>query len=231
VNLPAKPRRAPYLAPPAAPPFENRNLNVITSSDRTDWCTPASILERVRTVFGGAIGLDPCSHPADLVQADHVYQLPEEARALMHTIAAAKKAKDSAAMKEYQKILDEKLQGAWREQNGLLQPWRGFGGVFVNPPFSNETPKWARKIRDEFAQEGQDSNDELIALLPARVDANWFQELVIPHAAALVFWKGRLTFEGAKNQAPFPTVFAYYGEDDRRFYAVFGPKGWAPYRR
>lgn len=42
-----------------------------------DWCTPPSILASVREVFGGQIGLDPCSNEDSLVEAAIEYRLPE----------------------------------------------------------------------------------------------------------------------------------------------------------
>lgn len=42
-----------------------------------DWCTPPSIVESVRVVFGGSISLDPCSNEHSLVKADKEYLLPD----------------------------------------------------------------------------------------------------------------------------------------------------------
>lgn len=42
-----------------------------------DWCTPPAIVRSVRSVFGGAIALDPCSNEHSLVQADKEYHLPD----------------------------------------------------------------------------------------------------------------------------------------------------------
>lgn len=59
-----------------------------------------------------------------------------------------------------------------KEDDGLLQPWRGF--VWVNPPFSNATP-WA----DKFQEHGNG-----IWLGPV-AHSNWFQRLA---GAATVIW-------------------------------------------
>lgn len=45
-------------------------------STTKDWCTPPEILESVREVFGGQIGLDPCSNGFSLVDARVEYRLP-----------------------------------------------------------------------------------------------------------------------------------------------------------
>lgn len=41
-----------------------------------DWCTPPSIIQSVREVFGGSIALDPCSNEHSLVGAETEYVLP-----------------------------------------------------------------------------------------------------------------------------------------------------------
>lgn len=42
-----------------------------------DWCTPPSIVQSVRDVFGGTIALDPCSNEYSLVRAEKEYHLPD----------------------------------------------------------------------------------------------------------------------------------------------------------
>jgi hypothetical protein len=49
----------------------------IASAANTNWCTPASIVERVRATFGGTIALDPCSNDQSVVGAERSYSLPE----------------------------------------------------------------------------------------------------------------------------------------------------------
>ena len=41
-----------------------------------DWCTPPEIINSVRSVFGGRIGLDPCSNEYSMVHAEVEYRLP-----------------------------------------------------------------------------------------------------------------------------------------------------------
>lgn len=48
------------------------------TAKRTDWWTPPELVERVRAVFGGAIGLDPCGSPGSAVKAIREYYLPSE---------------------------------------------------------------------------------------------------------------------------------------------------------
>jgi hypothetical protein len=44
---------------------------------RKDWCTPPDIVRSVRDVFGGSIGLDPCSNAYSLVGAEVEFRLPD----------------------------------------------------------------------------------------------------------------------------------------------------------
>ena len=67
--------------------------------------------------------------------------------------------------------------------------------------------------------------EEIIALLPARVDTKWFQEDIFPTAAAICFWKGRLTFLGAPAPALFPSAVVYWGPNVQRFVSAFQTAG------
>lgn len=89
--------------------------------------------------------------------------------------------------------------------DGLAQPWKPHGTIYVNPPYGREILPWCQRMAIEGA-----AGAEIIALLPSRTDTKWMQEYV-QTAQALLFWKGRLTFMGAKDPAPFPSVVAYWG--------------------
>jgi hypothetical protein len=108
-------------------------------------------------------------------------------------------------------------------EDGLLANWAelGAGGVvFVNPPYGQTASRvWLRKITEEAAR-----GAEIVALLPARPDTQWFQR----HGAkaqAIVFWEGRLTFLGAPTSAPFPSLVLYYGPRPWAFLAAFEGQG------
>ena len=74
--------------------------------------------------------------------------------------------------------------------DGLAQDWEGF--AFVNPPYGAETGVWMRKLAD---------HGEGIALVFARTDVKWFQE-VAPKTSAICFIAGRLRFiSGATGEA------------------------------
>lgn len=92
--------------------------------------------------------------------------------------------------------------------DGLEEPWEGHGIVYVNPPYGAKLSLWARKIEHEAA-----NGVPIVSLTPARTDTRWFQDHLLTHANAVLFWRGRLTFddlrdggEAAPNVAPFPSV-------------------------
>ena len=68
------------------------------------------------------------------------------------------------------------------EDDGLTTPWEGL--AFVNPPYGSQTPKWMRKA----AEHGNS-----IALVFARTDVKWFQELAVS-TSGILFISGRIKF-------------------------------------
>lgn len=110
--------------------------------------------------------------------------------------------------------------------DGLLQEWPSDDGAgafltYVNPPYGRSLGAWMAKCNEESA-----NGAEIIALVPARTDTRWWEH--VTQADAICFWRGRLTFEGAPNAAPFPSALVYWGERRKRFVQVFGAKGWIP---
>lgn len=72
--------------------------------------------------------------------------------------------------------------------------------AFVNPPYGRALPAWIDKCLDEARQ-----GCEIIALVPARPDTQWFQR-VLPRADVALFWRGRIKFLNADPAAPSPNV-------------------------
>lgn len=110
-------------------------------------------------------------------------------------------------------------------QNGLKQPWHG--NVYCNPPYS-DAGEWVDKAITEF-QEGR--TDATILLLAARPETNAFHAL---RDFPVCFIKGRLTFIGNPNPAPFPSALVWVSEQSTDiFAAAFEEIGtvfvrWAP---
>jgi hypothetical protein len=101
--------------------------------------------------------------------------------------------------------------------NGLTRLW--FGRVYMNPPYGREIDAWVRKFVDSFREE---TMTEGIALVPARVDTQWFRRF---GQAPVCFVTGRLKFSGCNNSAPFPSAVFYLGGSSSRFADVFSGIG------
>jgi hypothetical protein len=104
-----------------------------------------------------------------------------------------------------------------RANDGLAQRWAG--RVFLNPPYGREIDGWIAKLVEEY---GHGAVTEAIALVPARVDTEWFRRLD-PFPRCFVY--GRLTFANADNPAPFPSAVVYLGRHVERFVEAFSPVG------
>lgn len=92
--------------------------------------------------------------------------------------------------------------------HGLLLPWEGL--VWCNPPYGRATKAWLQRL----ALHGNG-----IALVFARTETEAFTTAVWPHASALLFLRGRLTFfrpDGSEPRAGGnsggPSVLIGYGD-------------------
>jgi phage N-6-adenine-methyltransferase len=89
-----------------------------------------------------------------------------------------------------------------REQDGLVQDWTGHT-VFMNPPYGRVIGRWIEKAYQTSRQ-----GSLVVALLPARTDASWWHDFVMKGEIRLL--RGRLTFEGGKYPAPFPSAIVVF---------------------
>lgn len=80
------------------------------------------------------------------------------------------------------------------EDDGLKQEWTGT--CWMNPPYSREIAQWVNKASEE-AKKGS----TIVALLPVRTDARWWQENCLNRE--IHFIRGRLKFGNSINSAPF----------------------------
>lgn len=88
-----------------------------------------------------------------------------------------------------------------KDDNGLGLDW--FGTVWMNPPYTKGQVKvWITKLIKEMLA-GHITRG--VALVAARPDTQWFQTAV-SYAAEVRFLKGRLTFQGSTDPAPFPSA-------------------------
>jgi hypothetical protein len=110
------------------------------------------------------------------------------------------------------------------DPDGLNTDWVYAAGedalIYVNPPYRTA---WYTKIGATTLRlrDGQ----HMIALLPGKPGTGYFQDLV-EYASAIVFIRGRLTFKGAKDPAPFESALMYFGRRPHQFRAQFEKYGW-----
>jgi phage N-6-adenine-methyltransferase len=82
--------------------------------------------------------------------------------------------------------------------DGLLIEWGKCN--FVNPPYGNIIAKWLEKAVLE-----QEKGKTSVFLIPSRTDTKWWHTYVM-EADEIRFIKGRLRFQGAIYNAPFPSA-------------------------
>lgn len=180
-----------------------RDRKVLHSSRRDNWCTPLWFVELLWQ-FGDVV-LDPCSN----------------ARSLVHAYHSARRGRLPSPCPPHL-VSNNGLTVNWHHYCGHkkgmrrgVTPVDGF--VYVNPPYGRLVGPWVEKCRIEYER-----GAEVVALLPARVDTQWYQGA---GAVADVEVCGRLTFAGATSPAPFPSSVVYWGERVEEFAALFGPLG------
>lgn len=112
------------------------------------------------------------------------------------------------------------------EDDGLTLPWHG--SVYMNPPYGRVIGEWVTKLVGEFEA---GNVTEAIALVPARTDTEWWNRLTSCNRTIplVCFIRGRLTFIGNEDPAPFPSAVVYLGDNRTEFYEVFSAIGriWA----
>ena len=102
------------------------------------------------------------------------------------------------------------------DDNGLLKPWSG--SVWMNPPYGRRASEWMARLAN---------HGDGVALVFARTDTRMFFDHVWPKAAALLFIRGRLTFNRPDGSTPpkghnsgGPSVLIAYGSAAERLQAV-----------
>jgi hypothetical protein len=91
--------------------------------------------------------------------------------------------------------------------------------VFCNPPYGRSVRFWVQKANSEAAL-----GTEVLMLLASRTDTRWFHD-AMRVARSILFIEGRLTFLGASDPAPFPSVVLYYGTAPTTFAQCFAHLG------
>lgn len=97
-----------------------------------------------------------------------------------------------------------------KTQNGLIQDWKKYKDVFINPPYDYISLK-------EYTNKAIE-HKECIMLIFARVDTELFQDKIFPNAYSIFFLKGRIKFldkEGnvGKSCAGAPSCLIAFSEN------------------
>jgi hypothetical protein len=107
--------------------------------------------------------------------------------------------------------------------NGLEHDWRAenktLGLVYVNPPYGRHVGDWVTKCIHESLRDL-----EIVLLTTARPDTDWYDR-ARRNCHGWCEIKGRLTFKGAKDPAPFPSAVHYWGFRPHLFAHVFSVLG------
>jgi phage N-6-adenine-methyltransferase len=109
--------------------------------------------------------------------------------------------------------------GFTKADDGLGMPW--MGRVFVNPPYGSSARAWLRKLGE---------HDNGIALIPPRLGAKWFHDIVLSKATAIMFLRGRVAFISPATGQPVKgnnadSILVAYGRMNERTLAQSGLDG------
>lgn len=91
-----------------------------------------------------------------------------------------------------------------KHDDGLAQSWTG--RVWMNPPYGRTISAWMRKAYEESLK-----GAVVVCLVPARTDTAWWHDYAAK--GKVRFLRGRLKFEGAKANAPFPSALVVFGDN------------------
>ena len=105
----------------------------------------------------------------------------------------------------------------FQAEDGLTPGWHG--SVYLQPPANDDICHWVNKLCSEY-ESGQVGG--AIALLPARVDTDWFDRL---GGYPVCFLRQQLSLSGSRNNAPFPAAIFYLGPDLEKFIRSFRKLG------
>jgi len=92
--------------------------------------------------------------------------------------------------------------------NGLVTPWHG--RVWLNPPYGTEARAWLARLSH---------HGNGIALIPPRVGAQWFHQVVFDTFDAILFHRGRIAFIDPSTGKPVAgnnadSIFVAYGQNN-----------------
>jgi hypothetical protein len=169
---------------------------VLFSSDVDSYNTPQEVLDVIAPM--GRILLDPCSNENSIVRARVAWTKEDDSLPRSWLL----------------------LTGEFREKTTIRRSRPNSsaegGFVYCNPPYGDQLPIWIAKMVEE-AKRGV----EIIGLVPVRTDTQWYE--LAQTAADVALWRGRLTFGGAPDPAPFASCLLYFGPRHALFRKLLEP--------
>lgn len=90
---------------------------------------------------------------------------------------------------------------------------------FVNPPYGREIGKWLAKGYSEYLL-----GKTVVFLIPSRTDTAWWHDYCM-QSDEIRFVRGRIKFDGAKWNAPFPSaviIFKTVVSDSESVPSIYG---------
>jgi len=111
-----------------------------------------------------------------------------------------------------------------KDMNALEHDWMtghgdGTDHVWLNPPFGHGGKLQRQFIEKAVSETAIGNCASVYALIPARTDTKLFHDLVLTHASAVFFLKGRVKFgyDGDYNTcAPFPSMLVVFESRSRK---------------
>lgn len=193
--------------------------------------TPQTLLEPLRAVFGGPIGMDPVWAPGSLTEPLEKVELPWDALwSAVDTKAAElnpaggiteteelaiKLLKAEIRTKEAGPVavalarrLKEHMRATYGHLSGHRVEWPDF--TYCNPPFGNQGPEVLLADFKDFCVKFAKTTTEVALLCPARSHRKWWRKNVMMASDAIVYLNP-LRFEGFPQTFPAPLVLAYKG--------------------
>lgn len=185
----------------------------IQTAGNVEWCTPGRVLEGVRKVAGGQIGLDPCWGEGCLTDPLVWFAGPPGDR--------------------------DGLEEPWEEDSIFINPPFGTlyrhvtSGLALAAKKWGDLPLWEKMEYvavplDRWVKKTAESSDgkrQLFLLTPANVDTKPWHETIFRTAQAVCFFRGRLKFLGAAASCPTPIALSYWGPKPILFDQVFSGMG------
>lgn len=196
--------------------------------------TPQILLEPLRTVFGGPIGMDPVWAPGSLTEPLEKVELPwdviwsrvdglatelanpsilvsepsapEKAIKLLRSEIRTKEA--GPLVVALAKLVKEHIRAEYGHLSGHRAEWPDF--TYCNPPFGNQGPEVLLADFKDFCAKFAKTTTEVALLCPARSHRKWWRKNVMMASTAVVYLDP-LRFEGFPQTFPAPLVLAYRG--------------------